>query len=221
MTLHPHDQTVEGPTEHFHRNRRILVVDDHPSIHHDFKKILGCSSPQNQELHALTSSLFNLDSSQKQDKGYRITSAYQGEEAIEMILNAQERKQPFSLVFMDINMPPGIDGVKAAQKILARVPLIQIVLVSAYSDYSWEDLFRTFGETQRLLFLGKPFDITVIKQLALVLTCRWSMDTLSRIMIREITASDDSAMKKAQYLEDLFWAHKLPCDKDAEEHMEP
>lgn len=210
-----HDRVSGTHVANYHRNRRILVVDDHPSIHRDFEKILGKSHSKSEDLHALTSALFDLGNQQDEvNESYEIRSAFQGEEAVEMILEAERKGRPFALAFMDINMPPGMDGVDTALKILERISHIQIVLVSAYSDYSWEDLYRRFGETPRLLYLSKPFDTTVVKQLAMVLTCRWSMDTLSRTMIREITASDDSAMAKAQYLEDLFLAHKLPCDDD-------
>ncbi len=213
MTQERQGQTV-SPFTHYERNRRILVVDDHPSIHRDFEKILGKREPTGQELHALTNALFGLQTqSEPLDPGYEITSAYQGDEAVGKILSAEKDQRPFALAFMDINMPPGLDGVVTAHQILSESPFIQIVLVSAYSEYSWEDLFKRFGETQRLLFLSKPFDTTVIKQLALVLTCRWSMDALSRTMVREITASGDSPEAKAKYLQDLLMANKLPYDK--------
>jgi hypothetical protein len=44
-------------------NRRILVIDDNPAIHADFRKILGVrSGGENDELTQATADLFGSDS---------------------------------------------------------------------------------------------------------------------------------------------------------------
>src|SRR3712207_8055089 len=43
---------------------------------------------------------------------------------------------------------------------------VQVVLCSAYSDYSWEELARKLGSSERLLILRKPFDNIEVRQMA-------------------------------------------------------
>ena len=52
-------------------------------------------------------------------------------------------------------------------------PDIQIVLCTAYSDYSWDEIARRLGSTDRLVILKKPFDAVEVMQLASALTEKW------------------------------------------------
>ena len=83
-------------------------------------------------------------------------------------------------------MPPGWDGVETIRKLWAVDPDIQVVLCSAYSDYSWEEIVQRLGVTDKLLMLRKPFDPDSVKQLALTTTCRWERDRLLRQRIVQL-----------------------------------
>jgi len=50
--------------------------------------------------------------------------------------------RPYALAFVDVRMPPGLDGVETTQKIWAIDPDIQIVICTAYSDYSWNEMLK-------------------------------------------------------------------------------
>ncbi len=52
---------------------------------------------------------------------------------------------------------------------------LQIVICTAYSDYTWEQIIERVGKSDRLLILRKPFDPVEIQQLARNLTENWSM----------------------------------------------
>lgn len=84
-----------------------------------------------------------------------------------MVRHAQENRQQYDLIFVDIRMPPGIDGVQTIKGIWAINPDIEIVICSAYSDYGWEDLVQALGGRHNLLILRKPFDPLTVKQIAL------------------------------------------------------
>ena len=68
---------------------------------------------------------------------YDISDAYQGEEAVSMVEKACREGQPYALIFMDVRMPPGIDGIETVQKILEKHRDNEVVICTAYSDYSW------------------------------------------------------------------------------------
>ena len=81
----------------------------------------------------------------------------------------------YAMAFMDVRMPPGWDGVETTLKLWEADPDIQVVLCTAHSDYSWEEIVKTMGSPERLLVLKKPFDPIEVLQLAHALTEKWSM----------------------------------------------
>src|SRR5699024_8806300 len=100
---------------------------------------------------------------------YQIDNAYQGQEAVEMVAKAYEAGDPYSLIFMDVRMPPGMDGIQTIRQIWKRYPYTEIMICTAYSDYSWDKIIASLGSTDKLLFMKKPFDATALKQTALTL----------------------------------------------------
>ena len=167
-------------------NRRILIVDDNPSIHDDFIKILPTEGKDNEELDVLLSEILgdeeNEDSAEihPDELCYTLDHAYQGEEAFEKVKIAESKNEPYALLFVDVRMPPGWDGIETIRRIWEEYPHNEIVICSAYSDYAWEDILKKLGTTDQLQFLRKPFDIVSIKQMALALTKKWNLAKQSR-----------------------------------------
>ena len=156
------------------------MVDDNESIHHDITSILTSREDTDDELKNMEAELFGESSSPAQEKEterieYDIEHAYEGAEAIQKVEEAEKVGDPFSMIFMDVRMPPGIDGVQAIQKIWDKNPYIEMVICTAYSDYSWQQIIESLGSTDKLLFIKKPFDATALKQTALTLTTKWQL----------------------------------------------
>lgn len=168
------------------KKRRILIVDDNAAIHNDFKKIL--SNPDNDdELTRMEGILFNRHADYGQNVyHYVIDDAYQGEEAYQMVKKADLEKFPYSLIFMDVRMPPGMDGMLTIERIWSEFPDIEMVICSAYSDYSWSKILEKFGPTDKLVFVRKPFNIIVIKQMALSLVTKWDIARNNRQYTRHL-----------------------------------
>lgn len=173
--------------------KRILIVDDNESIHEDIHNILDTKPKRHKdsETKQLEAELFGGDPSSKDvednsSPNYIIDDAYQGAEAIKMVKQAAEEGFPYAMIFMDVRMPPGMDGIQAITEIWKDHPQIEMVICTAYSDYSWDQIVDQFGSTEHLLFMKKPFDSISLKQTALSLTTKW-----------------DQANKKAQYVEKL------------------
>ncbi|HZI07993.1 MAG TPA: ATP-binding protein [Archangium sp.] len=167
-------------------NRRILVVDDNQAIHQDFRKIL-CAAPASTALDAMEAALFGGPSAAPLDTGFEVDSAYQGEEGVAKVKAAVAEGRPYALAFVDIRMPPGIDGVETVQRVWKEDPDLQVVLCSAYSDYSWEEMTQRLGISQRLLILRKPFDNIEVRQLAHALTEKWELLRQSHRRLEDLT----------------------------------
>lgn len=182
------------------KNRRILVIDDTPSIHEDFRKILAASTTTAAALDASEDLLFGKPAEPAGQTGYEIDSAYQGQDGVLLVQKALAAGRPYALAFVDVRMPPGLDGVEATQKIWAIDPDIQIVICTAYSDYSWNEMFEKIGDCDGLVILKKPFDTVEVLQLAHALTEKWwlhrqatrKMDELEN-MVQERTVAVQSA----------------------------
>lgn len=76
--------------------------------------------------------------------------------------------------------PPGWDGIETIQHIWELDPDIQIVICTAYSDYTWEETVEKLGQKENLLILKKPFDNITVRQLACALTKKWQLMQESR-----------------------------------------
>lgn len=105
---------------------------------------------------------------------FEISSAYQGEEGIELVRRAVREGAPYSLAFMDVRIPPGCDGIEALSRIWLEDPALQAVICSAYSDYSWTALVDRLPRVDGFLVLKKPFDALEIRQMAYALTEKWT-----------------------------------------------
>ncbi|PIB46455.1 ATPase [Pseudomonas sp. 2822-15] len=155
-------------------NRRILLIDDTPSIHEDFRKILMPSVASNPALDDLESALFG-DAATPQAQAFDLHSAYGGEEGLGLLTTAMAEQRPYALAFVDMRMPQGWDGAKTIEALWKVDPDLQVVVCTAYSDYSWEDLLFRLHAHDRLLILKKPFDNIEVQQMANTLANKWDM----------------------------------------------
>ncbi|MNF30007.1 Phytochrome-like protein cph2 [compost metagenome] len=154
-------------------NRRILIIDDTPAIHADFRKILTPDTGSEADLNSLEHSLFGTRPSLR--LSFQIDSAYQGKEALELVERALADSRPYALAFIDMRMPPGWDGLETIEHLWNADPNLQIALCTAYSDYSWEAVAERLQFGDQLLILKKPFDILEIRQMANALTWKWQL----------------------------------------------
>ncbi|CRL99690.1 Sporulation kinase E [Pseudomonas sp. 24 E 1] len=155
-------------------NRRILLIDDTPSIHDDFRKILVPTVESNPLLDDMESALFG-DTAKAQAQVFELHSAYGGEEGLGLLTTAMAEKRPYALAFVDMRMPQGWDGARTIEALWKIAPDLQVVVCTAYSDYSWEDLLERLHAHERLLILKKPFDNIEVQQMANTLANKWDM----------------------------------------------
>ncbi len=177
------------------QNRRILIVDDNRAIHDDFRKILAPVAGARDELATLDAELFGTTAA-TQDEGFELDSAYQGEEAVEKVRCARAEGRGYALLFVDVRMPPGLDGIQTTARLLREDEDVGIVICSAYSDHSWEEMTAAFGRTDRVLILKKPFDTVEVRQLAHSLQRRWELSRLAALKVQDMTAVIDAQTRE-------------------------
>ena len=161
---------------------RIIVIDDNAAIHNDFQKILGKNSETDSELEDMESLLFDVQTEKPLDSRvqFELEYAFQGQDGLDIVKEAQASDNPFALAFVDGRMPPGWDGIETINHLWQAAPELQVVLCTAYADYSWAEIQKILGESDSLLILKKPFDNVEVLQMAHALTRKWELN-------REIT----------------------------------
>jgi signal transduction histidine kinase len=165
---------------------RILVVDDNPNIHKDFQTIL-LEEQESTTLDALRDEVFGNTKSESQPKSvFELDFASQGKEGLEKVRQACSENRPYEMAFVDMRMPPGWDGLKTIEEIWQVDPNIQVVICTAYSDYSWGDITVRLGKSENLLILKKPFDSAEVAQLAVALTEKWNLARQAEVKAEQL-----------------------------------
>jgi two-component system, NtrC family, sensor kinase len=168
-------------------SRRILIIDDNPSIHADFQKILSAREAASDDLRAAEHALFGAGTAPKSAPvRFELTSAYQGREGVERLREACDRGEPFAMAFVDVRMPPGMDGIETAARLWEIDPDLQIVICTAYTDYSWEEMTARLDPGDRMVLLKKPFEMIEVLQLAGALTAKWMLQSQARLRLLDL-----------------------------------
>lgn len=165
-------------------NRRLLLVDDNPSIHDDFRRIL-VTRETTDDLDAAAAALFGgpAVNPATAPASFELDSALQGQEARDLVVAAVAAGRPYALAFVDMRIPPGWDGLTTIGKLWEVDPDLQVIICTAYSDRSWEEIQAALPARDRWLVLKKPFDKIEVLQLAHALTEKWHLMRLARVQL--------------------------------------
>jgi signal transduction histidine kinase len=175
ITLAKLPETKAASNPKFEKNRRILVIDDNEVIHKDFRAVLGCDKNETISVKEEEEAIFGSTQDSIEQDTFEIDSAFQGLEGLEKVRESLKQGRPYAMAFVDVRMPPGWDGIETIKRIWEEYPGIQVVVCTAYSDYSWHDMLKELGKTDRLLILKKPFDNMEVRQIACSLTEKWEL----------------------------------------------
>jgi PAS domain S-box-containing protein len=109
----------------------------------------------------------------KTHKSFDIVLCTQADEAVARFEESIRENRPFAMVFLDVRMPPGPNGVWAAQKIRAMDKQVEIVVVTGYADYHPKEISSKVSPPHKLLYLNKPYRIDEIFQTISCLSSKW------------------------------------------------
>jgi two-component system NtrC family sensor kinase len=155
-------------------NRKILVIDDMASIRADFAKIIGGAADVGA-LAELEQNLFGSTAAARPLPRFELGFAAQGLEGIALAKEALGRGEPYAMAFVDVRMPPGLDGVETIIRLWELDPRMEIAICTAYSDYTWQQMLEKLSRPGQFLVLGKPFESTAVRQIAMALTEKWNL----------------------------------------------
>lgn len=164
-------------------SNRVLVVDDDQALIEEYKRCL--SEDFDDETAASTIAdlekvLFGDDPGGRGVARFDVQSRNQGEAAVEAVERAIGDRMPYSIVFLDIRMPPGMDGIEAAKRIRALDPNVNIVLVTGSLGLEPENLGKEIPPADKVFFFKKPFHAAECRQLAAALCGKWHADMALR-----------------------------------------
>jgi len=157
------------PTNNF----RILVADDDQAILDLYQRILCPDQPPEPEPAQKPKSFVDLS---LRVPVFDVTCCTQGDEAVAFVQKAIEERNPYAVVFLDLNMPPGPDGEWTAEQIQSLDPNTNIVLVTGYFSVSHSDARRSSDYSDKILYLQKPFHRQEIIQFAVALSTKWQAE---------------------------------------------
>jgi len=191
-------------------NRRILIIDDNESIHEDFRNILCPDNSEPEASTAMEAVIFAEDAAAPAELGFELDAAFQGQEGLQMVQQALEDGDPYAVAFVDVRMPPGWDGVETVARIWEVEPKLQIVLCTAYADYSWEQMRAKVGQPDSLLVLKKPFDNIEVQQLAKALTKKWLLNVQTELQMAELKKANELLAVSEERFSKAFRESPLP-----------
>ena len=183
---------------------KVLIVDDEAVLHDAYRRSFEASAGAvaDHSLEAMANSLFSNDSSAGNENSAQAAPeqelqcvfASQGLQGVAQVEQSLAENTPFQVAFIDIRMPPGIDGKETAKRIRAIDPSINLVIVSAYSDHGITEIAKVAGPPDKIFYISKPFAADEVRQMAVALSRRWDVDKLLEQKMAELAASEARAI---------------------------
>ena len=151
---------------------KVLVIDDNEKIYDDFNKVLVSTSENNPQLDQLVFNLFGESKTNSLNIQYKVDFAINGQLGLDLVKKALDEKHPYLISFIDMRMPNGWNGLKTIQEIWKVQENLNVVLCTAHSDISWDEIHNSLPTNDRFLILKKPFDTYEVKQIAITFVRR-------------------------------------------------
>ena len=160
------------------RNRRVLIVDDEPDIHHDFTEILSTSYLPPGDADDMVNAFAMAQSPQPEPFAptFELLHATSGEQACDIILSGRKWSQPIAVAYVDIRMPAGIDGPETIRRIRTIDCDVEVVMMTAYTDKALAEIIRDTELMHKLLYIRKPFVYEEIQQITVALVGKWNLE---------------------------------------------
>lgn len=171
----------------------VLAVDDDRDILELYRLILSPRQDEGvRELDHLAEQLFGIEARRRAvPPDFLVDLAEDGRSALALVEEGGRHGRRYAVAFVDMRMPGGWDGLETIERLWQADPDIQVVICTAYSDYSWGDIVYRLGRSDRLLILRKPFESIEVLQLACALSSKWRLGLERQARIDELLAAHE------------------------------
>lgn len=194
----------------------ILFIDDDANILDGYKRYFNreksSSLDKVESMIGATSALDDQDT----DSEFRLFFASQGQQGIRVVQERKEAGDDILVAFIDVRMPPGIDGGETARKISEIDPNIELVIVTAYSDTNLKNIVRVVGRPDKLLYLKKPFDPVEMQQLACNLCEKYKLERAKDEFLAHVSHELSTPLSSIIGFVNLLATSKRLSDDDRE-----
>ena len=178
-----------------HWNYRVLIVDDEAGIHSDFKDMLNPKRRQRLTAKLRATLLDKVPENNTSFlPNFELLHATSGEEAYDIIGAGKAANRPIAVAYIDVRMPPGIDGIEAIRRIRQIEKDIELVIMTAYTDKPLPEIVRDMELLHKLLYIRKPFAPEEVQQITLALVEKWNIE-------QELTKKQQQIITNHQNLE--------------------
>ena len=159
-------------------NNRVLIVDDQREIHADFEEMLRPTHGQPAAADELAAAFVPAEHREADSflPELELLHANTGEEACSIIAAEREANRPVAVAYVDIRMPPGIDGIETIRRVRRIDRDVEIVIMTAYTDKSLPEIVQDMELLHKLLYIRKPFVHEEIQQITLCLVGKWNVE---------------------------------------------
>ena len=162
------------------RSNRVLIVDDQQEIHDDFVEILCPRAAQASNGLAAASVGPRRPPHDRRAPDrlpeVELLHARTGEEALDIVRRGRDAGSPVAAAYVDIRMPPGMDGMETIRGIHAMDADVQLVIMTGYTGTPLSQIVSDVDLLHKLLYIRKPFAREEIQQMTRSLVEKWNVD---------------------------------------------
>ncbi len=167
---------------------KILFLDDDPMIRKLFQSFFAASKAN--------STTYLSKDGKSIPYTFNLTCRASGEEGVAIVQKACAEQHPFSVAFIDIRMPPGMDGITTAAEIRAIDQDIEIVIVTGDMIVDLSQIHTAVHPLHKVLLLNKPFTRLEIQQTVLSLSEKWAALIQNRKLLKNLEAAVDQTSQE-------------------------
>ena len=192
-------------------NRRVLIVDDEQGIHDDFAEML-------RPRPAVASDALAAAFVQREERHddflpeFELLHAHSGEQGFELVRQGRAAGRPVAVAYVDIRMPPGMDGVGTIRRIREVDTEVELVIMTAYSNKPLSEIVSDMQLLHKLLYIRKPFAREEIQQITLSLVQKWNVEceaVRSHHRLETVLDATGDAIAMYDVNEHLVFANRL------------
>jgi two-component system, NtrC family, sensor kinase len=169
-------------------NRRILLIDDDEGVRDNFRLVLRTETDHESAVDQAASAFFGQSTTLVRSPNripFELDTAENGRVGLEMVQKSLLEGRPYAAIFCDIRMP-GWDGLETVQHIHAIDRRAEIIFVTAFSDYTIDEIVERAGAN--VSYFIKPFSSDELHQVATKAIVEWNKARELESLVRTVTS---------------------------------